>query len=221
MGDESPNVPLNLWGSPSPPDPLPPGEGRIERPWGYAGPGLTTGSKGFTVTIILGATCTGRKPGSGVMTDSPNNIAVRAANESDLPLIVSFNAAMARETEGRELDSEALRQGVAAMLRRPELGFYLIAEVDGKVAGQLMITTEWSDWRNGFFWWIQSVYVAPEFRRQGVYRELYRHVTAEAQSKGEVRGIRLYVAKENRPAQAVYQRLGMSDSGYDLYEVEF
>ena len=84
-----------------------------------------------------------------------------------------------------------------------------------------MITTEWSDWRNGFFWWVQSVYVKPGFRRQGVYRALYQHVSAAALAQGDVRGIRLYVAKDNLPAQKVYQRLGMADSGYNLYEVEF
>ena len=155
------------------------------------------------------------------MTDSPHNITVRAARESDLDTIVAFNAAMARETEDKELDPEALRAGVTAMLQRADLGFYLVAEIDGGVCGQLMITTEWSDWRNGFFWWVQSVYVKPEFRRQGVYRALYQHVSAAALSQGDVRGIRLYVAKDNLPAQKVYQRLGMADSGYNLYEVEF
>ena len=149
------------------------------------------------------------------------NITVRQAVEGDVQTIAGFNAAMAVETEGKELEPAVVLEGVTAIVRRRELGFYLVAEVEAEVVGQLMITTEWSDWRNGFFWWIQSVYVKPQFRRVGVYSRLYERVREMAQAAGDVRGIRLYVAKENVGAQRVYERLGMGDSGYLMYEVEF
>ena len=155
------------------------------------------------------------------MVNQGTNITVREAVEEDIPTIAAFNRAMAVETEGKELGPAVVLEGVAAIIRRRELGFYLVAEVGGIIAGQLMITTEWSDWRNGFFWWIQSVYVKQEFRRLGVYSRLYERVREMALAAGDVRGIRLYVAKENVPAQRVYERLGMGDSGYLMYEVEF
>ncbi len=148
------------------------------------------------------------------------NITVREAVEGDIATIAAFNRAMAVETEGKELEPAVVLEGVAAIVRRRELGFYLVAEVGEAITGQLMITTEWSDWRNGFFWWIQSVYVKPEFRRVGVYSKLYERVREMALAAGDVKGIRLYVAKENIPAQRVYERLGMGDSGYLMYEVE-
>src|SRR6185503_19691231 len=101
---------------------------------------------------------------------------IRLARPGDARAIAAFNAAMALETEGKRLFAEVIGAGVRALLRRPKAGFYLLAETKAEIAGVLMITTEWSDWRNGAFWWIQSVYVRPEFRRQGVYRRLYRHV---------------------------------------------
>ncbi len=148
-------------------------------------------------------------------------IEVRRAGLSDLDTLVSFNAAMAFETEDKGLDEEKLRSGVLAALNNETLGFYLLAEIDGRTTGQLMITTEWSDWRNAYFWWIQSVYVAPEFRRRGVYRALDRQVREDAQAAGDVCGIRLYVERTNHRAQQVYVNLGMSRSHYDMYEVEF
>ena len=155
------------------------------------------------------------------MGESSTNITVREAVEGDISTIAAFNSAMAEETEGKELEQAVVLEGVAAIVRRRELGFYLVAEVGGAIAGQLMITTEWSDWRNGYFWWIQSVYVKPEFRRVGVYSRLYERVREMALAAGDVKGIRLYVAKENIGAQRVYERLGMGDSGYLMYEVEF
>ena len=155
------------------------------------------------------------------MIESAANITVRGAVEGDIRAIAGFNRAMAVETEGKELEPAVVLEGVTAIVRRRELGFYLVAEVEAEVVGQLMITTEWSDWRNGFFWWIQSVYVKPQFRRVGVYSRLYERVREMAQAAGDVRGIRLYVAKENVGAQRVYERLGMGDSGYLMYEVEF
>ena len=155
------------------------------------------------------------------MDEINSEISVRRARGEDLDTIVAFNAAMALETEGKTLDRATLRSGVAAVLQRGALGFYLIAEVGEALAGQLLITTEWSDWRNAYFWWIQSVYVAEEHRRKGVYRALDRSVRAEARREGNVCGVRLYVDRSNHTAQQVYANLGMSPSHYHLYEVEF
>jgi ribosomal protein S18 acetylase RimI-like enzyme len=135
--------------------------------------------------------------------------------------VVQFNALMARETENRELDPTMVRAGVAAVLHNPDLGFYLVAEADGRLVGQLLITTEWSDWRNRFFWWIQSVYVAPDYRRRGIYRALNARVRAEALGRGNVGGVRLYVDRHNHIAQSTYRNLGMAYSNYDMYELQF
>lgn len=148
-------------------------------------------------------------------------VRVRTANRSDLDTVVQFNTLMARETENRELNPATVRAGVAAVLRNPDLGFYLVAEVDGKVVGQLLITSEWSDWRNRFFWWIQSVYVAPDNRRRGVYRALHAQVRAEALGRGDVAGVRLYVERGNHIAQRTYRNQGMTHSNYDMYQLEF
>ena len=128
---------------------------------------------------------------------------------------------MASETEGMALNEDIVRPGVAAVLDNDSLGFYLVAEIDGNPAGQLMVTYEWSDWRNGLWWWIQSVYVRPEHRRKGVYTALHRHVSQAAQAAGGVCGIRLYVEQENTIAQQVYQSLDMYHTRYHMYEVEF
>ena len=119
------------------------------------------------------------------------------------------------------MDEGVVRLGVATILADASLGFYLVAEIDGNPAGQLMVTYEWSDWRNGLFWWIQSVYVRPEFRRRGVYRALHRHVAEAAQAAGGVCGLRLYVEQENTTAQQVYESLEMHRTRYQMYEVEF
>ena len=150
-----------------------------------------------------------------------SEVNVRRAVPEDLETIVRFNAAMAVETEGKVLGLEQLRQGVAAVFQRRGLGFYCVAEVGGQVVGQLMITTEWSDWRNSSYWWIQSVYVDADHRRSGVYRTLHSFVVAEAQEKGGVRGLKLYVDRDNTRAQSVYASLGMSHSNYDLWEIDF
>jgi len=148
-------------------------------------------------------------------------IVVRKATKSDLNTLVEFNAAMARETEDKTLDTELLSKGVSAVLAQDGLGFYLLAEIDGWTVGQLMITTEWSDWRNGYFWWIQSVYVDADYRRRGVYRALDSHVREEAQRQGDVCGLRLYVERNNHVAQQVYSSLDMHLSHYDLFEIDF
>ena len=125
---------------------------------------------------------------------------------------------MARETESKELVVEVVSAGVSALLARPELGFYLVAEQHGEVVGSLMVTTEWSDWRNRTFWWIQSVYVLPGARRQGIYRRLYEFVKLEAEKQQGVCGFRLYVERENIPAQKTYRSLGMTETRYKVYE---
>ena len=153
--------------------------------------------------------------------ESPTGINIRDAIPADLVIIVAFNSAMARETEGIELDVDRLRRGVSAVLDDPARGRYFLAEIGGSVVGQLMITYEWSDWRNGCFWWIQSVYVHPNHRRRGVYRALDAHVRAEAMRDGSVCGLRLYVDRDNHVAQSVYASLDMQHSHYDLYEIDF
>jgi GNAT superfamily N-acetyltransferase len=148
-------------------------------------------------------------------------IRVRRAVSGDLNTLVEFNAAMAWETEGKTLDPARLRAGVAAVLEQDALGFYLVAERSGRVVGQLLVTTEWSDWRNGIFWWIQSVYVEAGHRRLGVYRTLHSHLQAEARRRDNVCGLRLYVDRDNHVARQVYGSLGMRDAHYDMLEIDF
>jgi ribosomal protein S18 acetylase RimI-like enzyme len=143
---------------------------------------------------------------------------VRLATPQDAPVLVEFNAAMALETEGKELLREVIGAGVRSLLANPASGFYVVAEEHGRVVGSLMITKEWSDWRNGTFWWIQSVYVRPEVRRQGVYKLLYHHVQKLAANDPAVCGFRLYVERENARAQATYQALGMKETRYLVFE---
>jgi len=145
-------------------------------------------------------------------------LAIRPAAADDAETIASFNEAMATETEGKTLDPKTIRAGVRGLFARPDLGFYLVAEDGSRIVGQLMITYEWSDWRSGLVWWIQSVYVRPECRGRGVYRALHAHVRAMAKRAGGVRGFRLYVDKENAAAQATYRRLGMRETDYRLFE---
>ena len=149
------------------------------------------------------------------------DITVRLARPEDCERLAEGNAAMARETEGRELDSATVAAGTRAVLENPALGFYLVAEEDGRYAGQLMVTYEWSDWRNGHFWWIQSVYTAPACRRRGVFHTLYRWLEKEARSRAGVCGLRLYVDRGNETARRTYAALGMSLCHYDMYETDF
>jgi len=128
---------------------------------------------------------------------------------------------MALETENLELDEYRLREGVRAVLDNPERGFYLVAELNGKHAGQMLITFEWSDWRNGVFWWIQSVYTTPDSRRRGVFRCLYRHAESLAKKRGGVCGLRLYVEAHNHRAQAIYRKCGMNETPYRMLEVDY
>lgn len=143
---------------------------------------------------------------------------IRIANEADIDSLVEFNQAMALETEGKRLDAATLESGVSAVFSDDKKGFYVVAEEESKVAAGLMVTFEWSDWRNAWFWWIQSVYVVPEFRGAGLYAEMYNFVGNEAARKGDVCGFRLYVEKENKTAQRVYEKCGMDETYYLMYE---
>ena len=145
---------------------------------------------------------------------------VRRATGDDVAMLVENNCAMAHETEGKALDREVVTRGVRHLLANPSAGFYVVATEAGQPVGSLMITTEWSDWRDGTFWWIQSVYVSPAARRRGVYRTLYEHVQALAAEEADVCGFRLYVERENGAARATYAALGMAETAYRLYEVD-
>ena len=148
-------------------------------------------------------------------------ICVRKANRDDLEALVGYQLAMASETEGQALDRGVLRDGIASMLSSQEKGFYMVAEAHGRVVGGLGVTYEWSDWRNGIFWWIQSVYVDSQWRRKGVYTAMHSRVLEMARSRGDVCGIRLYVERTNHVAKKTYEYLGMAPSHYDMFEVGF
>lgn len=150
----------------------------------------------------------------------PPSLTLRRGEWRDAAAIAGFNQAMAKETEGRALQPERALAGAQRLLREPALGFYLVAERDGQVVGCLMVTSEWSDWRNGPFWWIQSVYVVPHARRTGVFRALYRHVEEMVRLDAAVCGLRLYVEATNERAQATYAALGMARTHYLVYERE-
>jgi GNAT superfamily N-acetyltransferase len=149
------------------------------------------------------------------------SLQVRPATATDAGHLVSFNLAMAWETEHKRLDPEVLAAGVRSVFEQPARGRYWVAEAGGVVQGGLMVTYEWSDWRNGDWWWIQSVYVRPEARGQGVFGALYRHVAALAREATGVVGLRLYVERANDRAQGVYRALGMDDAGYLVFEQPF
>ncbi len=148
-------------------------------------------------------------------------IVIRPARAADAAVIAEHNRAMAAETEGLQLEAAVAAEGVKAVLEDPGKGFYTVAEAGGRLIGQMMITFEWSDWRNGVFWWIQSVYVQPEFRGRGVFGELYRHILALARADRTVCGVRLYVEAGNDRARRVYEHLGMRRTSYGIYEVDF
>jgi GNAT superfamily N-acetyltransferase len=145
------------------------------------------------------------------------SLTIRPAAAGDLARIVLFNLALARESEGRELDRSTLTRGVEAALKDPSLGRYFVAEREGETVGQLLVTSEWSDWRNGAIWWIQSVYVSKRFRREGIYARLHAYVRDLARQEKAI-GLRLYVEKDNEPARSAYRALGMRESDYRLYE---
>ncbi len=147
-------------------------------------------------------------------------ISVRQAEARDIPLLVTGNVAMALEAEHKHLDPPTVERGVRTVFESAAHGRYFVAETDGRVVGQAMYTREWSDWRAGDFWWFQSVYVAPDARRMGVFRALYRHIEALARADPAVCGLRLYVERDNARAQQTYRRCGMQDAGYVVMEVD-
>ena len=158
---------------------------------------------------------------------SADQLRIRPATVQDVDVLTTFSAAMAWETEHRRLDLVRLRLGTQAVIDRPEQGQYYVADLhrnapaDTVTVGQLLLTYEWSDWRNAQFWWIQSVYVDPAWRRQGVYRAMHQAVMALAQSRADVCGVRLYVEGDNTVAQGAYERVGLTPSTYRIYESDF
>lgn len=146
------------------------------------------------------------------------DITIREAKTSDQPLIAEFNSRLADETEGRKLDPDLIGPGVEAVLADATKGRYWLAIINGKIAGQIMVTYEWSDWRNGMLWWIQSVYVPAEFRRQGVFSALYQHVESLVKEDQNACGLRLYVENNNTRAQETYRNLAMVEPGYIVME---
>jgi GNAT superfamily N-acetyltransferase len=149
------------------------------------------------------------------------DIKIRQANLADASTIADFNLRLALETESLRLDAACVKAGVAALLADPAKGIYYIAEINETAAGQLMITYEWSDWRNGNLWWIQSVYVKQEFRRMGVFRALFKHLEGLARNQKDVRSLRLYMHAENSKARRSYENLGMRQTKYEVFELEF
>ncbi len=150
-----------------------------------------------------------------------SELIIRPATADDAQIIAEYNALGAKEIEDRDLDPATTLKGAKECLADPSKGFYYMAQTGDAVVGQLMITFEWSDWRNGVFWWIQSVYVTPKDRRKGVFTALYRHVYAEARRRKDVCGLRLYVEKNNKRAQKIYTDLGIGLSDFLMHEIDF
>ena len=150
-----------------------------------------------------------------------DELRIRPATLRDVPFLVESNAALASETEDKTLDRAVLEKGVASVFADARRGFYLIAERAETSVGCLLVTFEWSDWRNGDWWWIQSVYVVASARRRGVFRAAYAEVERRARATEGVVGLRLYVEQENSAAQQTYASLGMEDSGYRLLQSGF
>jgi len=152
---------------------------------------------------------------------STSKAAIRCSTVEDAETIKAFNLALALESEGLRLDPERVAEGVRVGLADAGKARYFLAELGGGVVGQLMVTSEWSDWRNAYFWWIQSVFVAPGFRSRGVFRALYGHVDTLARSQDDTCGLRLYVHHDNQSAIEVYRKLGMAITAYKLCEVDW
>ncbi|HEV7699622.1 MAG TPA: GNAT family N-acetyltransferase [Pyrinomonadaceae bacterium] len=148
------------------------------------------------------------------------SVTIRFAAGPDAGSLIDFNQAMALETEGKRLDTDKISNGVEAVFDDEKKGFYVVAEADGQIVGGLMVTYEWSDWRNAWFWWIQSVYILPKARGTRLYARMYDFVKQRAAVAGNVCGFRLYVETENTHAQHVYDAVGMSRSHYVMYEEE-
>ena len=148
-------------------------------------------------------------------------ITIREATPADTEIIAEYNSRISEETEDGPLDRQLIVPGVEALLADPTKGRYWLAVSDGRPIGQIMVTYEWSDWRNGMLWWIQSVYVHADFRREGVFSTLYRHVESLARQSGDVAGIRLYVEAGNERAQETYRKMGMTMTGYKVMQSLF
>jgi len=146
------------------------------------------------------------------------NMTIREAEPTDQPVIADFNSRLAEETEGKQLEPNLIGPGVEELLADSTKGRYWLAIIDGKIAGQIMVTYEWSDWRNGMLWWIQSVYIPAEFRRKGVFSALYQHVESLVKEDQNACGLRLYVENGNKRAQDTYRNLGMVEPGYIVME---
>jgi len=146
------------------------------------------------------------------------NVQTRPAGAEDVEFIATSQCRLAAESEALTLDPATVRKGVQAVIDDANRGRYWLAKVDGQAVGCLMIIREWSDWRNCEVWWIHSLYVLPEFRRRGVLRAMYDHLTAMVEADQSVRGLRFYVEKDNRTAMAAYEALGMDGGHYKLYE---
>ena len=147
----------------------------------------------------------------------PSKINIREAHKDDLAILVQNNQALAEETEALQLDINILRKGIEHALKREEC-HYFVAVIGKKVVGQAMITYEWSDWRNGIIWWIQSVYVQPDRRKQGIFRALFKYIENLSKINPLVKVLRVYVMNSNNAGQRTYQSLGMNDSGYIVFE---
>jgi len=158
-------------------------------------------------------------------TSALDRLIVRPARMEDVDMLVTFSAAMALETEGRRLDMDRLRRGTQRVFDSPTRGFYVVAELPQEsspgVIGQLLVTYEWSDWRDATFWWIQSLYVHPDWRRRGVYRRMHEYIRQQARSRSDVCGLRLYVEAGNTGAQAAYRQTGLFPSSYRIIEEDF
>ena len=152
------------------------------------------------------------------MTAAATEVNTRRASEADIETIADFQCRLAHESEGLTLDPAVVHQGVRAVVTDANKGLYWVAEVDGELAACLMVLYEWSDWRNGTVWWIHSLYVAQPFRRRGVYKAMYAHLKAIVEADESLRGLRLYVEKDNRTAMAAYEALGMDGEHYKMYE---
>ena len=155
------------------------------------------------------------------------DLQIRPATMADVETISAFNIALAKETEARTLDGQILQAGVETILQDPSKGWYAVAvnlhdSAQSKVIGQVLITYEWSDWRNGNFWWLQSLYVDPQYRHQGVFRQLYDYVHKQAQANPErVCGFRLYVERDNQQAHQAYTHIGFQKTAYQMHEIDF
>ena len=150
-----------------------------------------------------------------------SQLLVRIGEDRDCKTLAKFNMAMAWETEKKRLELPVVTKGVQTLLKNPQHGFYAVAEVESQVVGSLMVTYEWSDWRCGLFWWIQSVYVKPEFRQQGIFKRLYEFLKEKAAQEQNICGFRLYAEQSNSVAHNTYGSVGMKETPYKFYEESF